>query len=173
MIEVKDSKIKGKGLFATTRIRRGQIIFKVDDSHVLTDEEHEALPHEPDHCDYLPDGTVVLLPEPQCRINHSCDPNSYVYSVGRDRYEVAMRDIPAGDEITCDYAIDGISDYVLDCHCGSSVCRGTHKLDFFAIPEERQLEYLPYLSLWFAQSQWDKLSALLAKHCPGETTDRA
>ena len=48
MIEVKDSKIRGKGLFATTTIRRDQIIFKVDNSHVLTDEEYKALPDEPD-----------------------------------------------------------------------------------------------------------------------------
>ena len=166
MIEIRDSKIKGKGLFATTRIRRGQVIFKVDDSHVLTDEEYKALPNEPDHCDYLPDGTVVLLPEPQCRINHSCDPNSCVYSVGRERYAMATRDIPEGDEITHDYAIDGTSNYVIDCGCGSPLCRGKHKLDFFSLPEERQLEYLQYLSPWFAKSHMDKLSALLAKHCP-------
>lgn len=105
MIEVKESNIKGKGLFSTTPIRRGQLIFKVDDSHVLTDEEYKTIPDEPDHCDYLPDGTVVLLPEPQCRINHSCNPNSYVYSVNRDRYVIAMQDIRRGEEITHDYAI--------------------------------------------------------------------
>ena len=158
--------IRGKGLFARAPIHRGEIIFKVDDSNILTEEEHMALLEDLDHCDYLPDGTIVLLPEPQCRINHSCDPNSYVFTVGRVRYNIAMRDIEEGEEITHDYAIDGISDYVLDCQCGSARCRGTHRLEFFSIPVERQLEYLPYLSHWFAQSHPNWIARLLVKHVP-------
>jgi hypothetical protein len=66
-------------------------------------------------------------------MNHSCDPNCYcpLDSRGPDRmwYDaVALRDIPAGDEVTCDYAC---FDYRCDgheipvCGCGAASCRGS------------------------------------------------
>lgn len=56
-------------------------------------------------------------------INHSCEPNC-----GLDGQLLlrAMRDIEAGEEITCDYAISESTDlHSFNCLCGSDRCRGT------------------------------------------------
>jgi hypothetical protein len=54
-------------------------------------------------------------------VNHSCDPNCR--STGFD-FEIAVRDIQLGDEITDDYGSLNV-DYEFDCRCGSARCRGT------------------------------------------------
>lgn len=56
-------------------------------------------------------------------INHSCSPN-----IGMDDCltMVAIRDIEAGEELTCDYAFwEADENWVLrcDCNCGSPECR--------------------------------------------------
>jgi uncharacterized protein len=54
--------------------------------------------------------------------NHSCDPNLWWVSA----YELATRiDIAAGQELTNDYATSsGEPDFVMECLCGSPLCRG-------------------------------------------------
>ncbi|MBS1806529.1 MAG: SET domain-containing protein-lysine N-methyltransferase [Acidobacteria bacterium] len=103
------------------------------------------------HRDFLPDGTVVLMQMPERSINHSCDPNCYVYSVKRERFLLAKRDITAGEEILMDYALNAIDGDVWECRCNSENCLGVHKCDFFCLPLELQLENLPYLDPWFAR----------------------
>ena len=93
------SSIQGQGVFATEAIYRGDVILRVDDSRVV-DEEHPLKPEEGEsaiHRDYLPDGTVTLMRSPECFINHSCQPNSYIYSAVQERFLLAMRDIAAGE----------------------------------------------------------------------------
>lgn len=116
---------------------------------------------EPDHCDYLPDGTVVLWQEPECYINHSCDPNVYVYAVDKDRFMLAMRDVSTGEELTFDYAIGTVGGDWLDCRCGSPKCRSQHRPDFFAYPVARQLAYLPYLGFPFVHMHRERILGLL------------
>ena len=80
MIEVRRSSIHGQGAFATRAIARGEVIHAIDDSRVV-DREHpirEDLGEDPEHCDYLPDGTTVLMQKPAGYFNHSCAPNVYV-----------------------------------------------------------------------------------------------
>ena len=65
-------------------------------------------------------------------INHSCDPNAGLTIEGdAARPETirvnlyAIRDIPAGREITFDYStIMAEDDFEFDCRCGSPACRG-------------------------------------------------
>jgi len=164
IIEVKDSGIKGKGVFATDVIGRGQVIFAIDDSFVIDEDNsdhRQFIGAEPDHCDYLADGTVVLMQEPECYINHSCDPNVYIYAVGGNRFVLAMHTIAAGEELAFDYAINIVNGDWLDCRCGAANCRGRHRPDFFLLPNSRQLEYLPYLETEFAQMHTEKILALL------------
>jgi hypothetical protein len=56
-------------------------------------------------------------------INHSCVPNAGLIDI---RTWAAIRDISAGEEITCDYgSFETESGWTLLCSCGASTCRGT------------------------------------------------
>jgi len=63
-------------------------------------------------------------------LNHSCDPNAYIYTVNNkeDRYieVVAYKEIKKGEEIKVDYAAMEFETTVsqLPCKCGSLRCRG-------------------------------------------------
>ncbi len=162
-VEVKQSLIHGMGVFASKDIARGEVVLRVDDSRIVDDDNpvREDLGESPDHCDCLYGGTTILMGEPERYINQSCDPNVFVYSVNRIRFVLAMRDIPAGEEIAYDYAVNAVDGDVWTCGCGTSNCRGRHKCDFFSLPEVRQLEYLPFLDPEFASLHKDKIQNLL------------
>lgn len=56
-------------------------------------------------------------------INHSCDPNTF-FRCTTERAEVyAMRNIRAGEELTCDYG-ESQHEGRLRCRCGAEKCRG-------------------------------------------------
>lgn len=54
--------------------------------------------------------------------NHSCDPN---IGLRGEIPFVAMRDIPAGEELTHDWAMTDNDDYSVECNCGGRNCRKT------------------------------------------------
>jgi SET domain len=78
----------------------------------------QELGERADHCDY-PDGKVVLIGAPDRHVNHSCDPNAYVFYEGDRSFLMARRDIEAGEEITCDYNINITGRTAWPCHCGA------------------------------------------------------
>ena len=51
-----------------------------------------------------------------------------------------LRDIAAGEEITCDYNINITGGTAWPCHCGAARCRGTTVGDFFLLPLDIQRE---------------------------------
>ncbi len=160
-VEVRPSPINGNGVFALVDFAAGDVIQRVDDSCVI-DVDHPLPAGEPEyHCDWFADGRQVLLPEPACYVNHSCDPNSIVQFMRGVRCDVARRDIRTGEEITHDYCIDGFGGTVWQCNCGSARCRKTIHPDFFHLPRELQVEYLPYLSDLYKRVFKDRLDALL------------
>ena len=56
-------------------------------------------------------------------VNHSCKPNAYM-RLCRGRVEFyALREIAAGEEVTCDYG-ETHHGGRLPCRCGSARCRG-------------------------------------------------
>jgi len=139
------------------------VIHRIDDSRVV-DDEHPIRPdleENAEHCDWLPDGTTVLMQRPAGYINHGCDPNVFVYSVSRQRFILAMRGIAVGEELLFDYSINAVDGDVWECGCGAPNCRHRHKCDFFALPVPRQLEYLPFLDPWFAGVHGDRILKLL------------
>jgi SET domain-containing protein len=118
-IEVRNSVIKGSGVFAVKTIRKGETVIiwhpkkqlTLSDIANLSDaEKHYVLP--------LDQNTFLLMGEPERYVNHSCDPNTRVHKLA----DVAMRDINAGEEITGDYASDGIL-IGFSCNCGSKNCK--------------------------------------------------
>ena len=162
-VETRQSKIHGTGVFAKEQIPLGEVVLQIDDSWVIDDSPpvRERLDKDSDHYDYLPDGTTILMQEPERYINHSCDPNLFVYSVDKTRFLLAMCDIAKGEEIIYDYSINAVDGDIWDCRCGSTNCRGRHKCDFFDLSTDKQLQYLPFLDPWFAEVHKDRILALL------------
>ncbi|MCA9349042.1 SET domain-containing protein-lysine N-methyltransferase [Candidatus Saccharibacteria bacterium] len=132
-IEIGESPIQGKGLFAKEFIPAGsEIIFPP----ALPDDTIRALGTEEFH-KYLDelrakgiewnsisngDGThtVSTAPrenDPSNYGNHSCDPNN-------DGKGHALRDIEAGEEITVDYAQFSDKSWSMPCNCGAANCTG-------------------------------------------------
>jgi len=117
MFKVKDSRINGKGLFATNLIKEGEVVVAWNPK-VLTKEEAAKLPPEEQKHYLYPEGDNMLWMQPPERyINHSCDANTHV--VGRA--DVALRDILPGEEITSDYLDLDTEDF--GCNCGAKNCR--------------------------------------------------
>jgi uncharacterized protein len=164
-VAVAGSRIQGRGVFAVEALRRNHVILRVDDSRVV-DEEHplrEDCGEFARHRDFLPDGTVTLMQSPERYINHSCEPNVYIYSANRERFLLAKRDIAPGEEILMDYALNAADGDEWECRCAAGACRGYHKCDFFTLPTQRQREYLPYLDPWFASVHAARIRRLLVE----------
>lgn len=103
------SSIEGLGVFSTVAIRKGDIVWAFDDRFdrlipkvdIETSPEHLQafflrycydMPGFPDH--------LALDADEGRFMNHSGTPNLDFLSVDKG---VALRDIPAGEELTCDY----------------------------------------------------------------------
>ncbi|HTA04540.1 MAG TPA: SET domain-containing protein-lysine N-methyltransferase [Streptosporangiaceae bacterium] len=130
-VEVRQSSISGRGLFAVGRIAAGTVVSRLGGRLVSTAQLRELFAdaaRDPGH-PYIDTITVdidlhLVLPprQPAGYGNHSCDPN--LWWVGR--YELAARrDLGPGEELTNDYATStGEPDFVMTCSCGSAQCRG-------------------------------------------------
>lgn len=121
----------GHGVFATRPIPRGTvtwILCRLD--MVFTPAEAAAFPapYQPiiDKYAYLDAaGNRILCWDNARFINHSCDPAMLGVGTG---FEIAVRDIAAGEQITCDYG--GMNLIApLACRCGAPGCRGSIDAD--------------------------------------------
>lgn len=156
-IEARPSTTEGHGLFAVRAVdagdrRRINVVREVTDDAPLRPELGERY----DHCDYA-NGRILLIGEPDCFLNHSCDPSAWIDYEQEGPYLVARRDIAPGEEVTCDYSLNVTGGDSWPCHCGSSRCRQVVTGDFFALPEALQREYRPYLADWFVRKHRDRL----------------
>ena len=129
-IEVRDSAIEGKGLFAKEPFKKGEK-FRVTTGEqpwvIVTDEDfQEYIKTVPSYdAVYLGSGknrvsTVSRNENPSNYGNHSCDPN--ITHVGDEM--VALRDIAAGEELTVDYAQLSPKTWSMKCNCGAKNCTG-------------------------------------------------
>jgi uncharacterized protein len=134
-IKVGKSAIEGLGVFAERAVAAGSLIAVLDTSRAV-DDEHPLRPEmgeTQDHCTYLANGMVVLLPAPERHLNHSCDPNAFLKTVDGELRLLARRAIQPGEEVTLDYIMntDGGARWL--CRCGSPQCRGL--LEAMWVPE--------------------------------------
>lgn len=126
-IEVRNSHLGGRGVFAKTRIEKDEIV-AVKAGHIITLNELPGITASVgDYALQIHDG-IYLGPKSKDEvermtifINHSCNPN--VGFSGQVVY-VAMRDIEPGEELCHDYSMERTDDYFLECRCGSDCCRG-------------------------------------------------
>lgn len=155
------SRIHGQGVFATVSIKQGEPVLRIDDSQQPAAREL-AEDERCEPCDYLEDGHVVLMQEPERYLNHSCSPNAFVKTINGARYVIALKNIYIGEEITYDYSVNSRGDAIAQCQCGSARCRRTIEADFFRLPYLLQLEYLPLLDAWFMDEHEDQIARLVA-----------
>lgn len=137
LYEIGKSRIQGRGVFATRRIRPGQKIIEYtgdiipnDEADRRYDEENMERHHtflftlDDDRCI---DGDVKT--NDARLINHSCDPNCEAIIEGDHIWIYALKNIQPGTELAYDYKYERTGGKEREkfyiCHCGSAKCRGS------------------------------------------------
>ena len=138
-IQVRQSGIHGRGVFATQAIEAGSTVIEYKGEIITWDVALDRHPHDPDqpnHTFYfhLDDGHVIdgkYQGNSARWINHSCNPNVEAEQDGNRVFLKALRDIAPGEELFFDYGL--VIDARLTpslkreyaCWCGAKQCRGT------------------------------------------------
>lgn len=159
-VSVKDSGVQGKGVFAEKGFLKDEVILEIDDSHIVEDVSALTDYQQEYDCDYLSDGKTILMQSPEKFINHSCDPSTYIKTIRGKRKVFAMKNIKKGEEITYDYSINGYNDGTFECNCRNTNCRKVYQGNFFKLPKDIQLKYLPYLDSWFMKEHQEEINKL-------------
>jgi uncharacterized protein len=136
LIQVRQSAVHGRGVFAARPIRKGRRIIEYTGRRVAWKSIPATVNDAHTFLFGINDGADVIDPEiggNEARwINHSCDPNCEAIEEEDGRVFIhALRNIRAGEELSYDYQLqvdEPITRAVKAenaCHCGSSNCRGT------------------------------------------------
>lgn len=142
-IEIRDSGIEGKGLFAAEPIKEGERIQYIRGPMfkkvVRGNEEAMSIMNSIGVGRYSwidTDGTPFRY------INHSCEPNAAIVGT---KMVVAMKDISQGEEITIDYSMtDADPFWHMDCSCGTRTCRG-RIASIQSLPPETFKRHMPHI----------------------------
>ena len=145
-IVIRKSGKKGKGVFASRNIRKGEIILEKDytkNTKIVNVKEISKLSEkDQNHIDYIGKGKYAVGYSPVFMINHSCEPNCYInHKNSSVRKVVAIRNIEKGKEICCDYAIDTTGKWKMKCLCRNENCRKIIYGDYNKLPKELQKKY--------------------------------
>ena len=138
-VEVRDSGVHGKGVYAVAPIRKGERIIEYTGAHLPWEDAKELPPRDeedPYHTFLfsLDNGDVIDAGQggnDSRWINHSCDPNCETTEEDNRVFVYALRGIPAGEELFYDYRIVPAErrtkklEREFACICGSAKCRGT------------------------------------------------
>ena len=128
-IEIKQSKVAGKGAFALKVVpakkklgnMAGEIIsYREAQKRVKQQDGAALLMVEFDNDPIALDASVNR--NALSYINHSCDPNTYMRRAYRQVEFYTKRSIKKGEELTCDYG-ETHHNGKLPCTCGAKNCR--------------------------------------------------
>jgi hypothetical protein len=139
LIEVRDSALHGRGVFALRRIARGTRVIEYLGERISHEEADRRYQHKSadDNHTFLfiaDDRTVIdagVAVNEARFVNHACDPNCESVIESSRVFIDAIRTISPGEELTYDYQIqreDGDPpdiDALFACCCGRPRCRGT------------------------------------------------
>jgi len=139
LIEVRNSEVHGRGVFAVAPIRKGtRIVEYLGDriSHDAADARYEDHDENDNHTFlFIVDKHTVIdaaIGGNDARfINHQCEGNCESVIKNRRVFIDAVRDIAPGQELGYDYEIGRDKDdppnvdEIYACRCGSEKCRGT------------------------------------------------
>jgi uncharacterized protein len=157
--EVRESKIHGRGLFATADIAKGDIV-AVKGGHIVDRKtlRQEITPRLGPVEIQIDDDLFIAPVTDEERelsmlyLNHSCAAN---LGIRGEITFVAMRDIRAGEELTHDWAMTDDDNYSVECKCGAPNCRKILNGKDWQRPE-LQKRYERYFSSYLA----DKIAML-------------
>jgi SET domain-containing protein len=138
-LQVRQSGVHGKGVFALVPIQKGELILEYTGEVITWPEALRRHPHDPsqpDHTFYfhLSDELVIdgkVGGNASKWINHSCAPNVEADDESGQVYLLATRGIKAGEELFFDYGLVIEERYTpalkkrFECRCGAKRCRGT------------------------------------------------
>ncbi len=139
LIEVRESSIQGRGVFATRRIREGTRIIEYVGQRITQAQadaryDDDAMERTHTFLFTVDDDEVIdaAFDGNDARfINHCCEPNcESVLDDGRIYIE-AIRNIQPGAELSYDYRLERGPDVSPEwlaryaCNCGAASCRGT------------------------------------------------
>jgi hypothetical protein len=146
----------GYGVFATTDIPKGTIVY-VKDSMELCVSPTDYLMHSPemqamiDKYSYIDEaGTRIVSWDFAKYVNHSCKCNTMSTGYG---FEIAIRDIQAGEEITDEYGIFNLAKPMEICCCETDCRKVLNPGDFDILYPEWDAKILPALQQLFDVSQ--------------------
>lgn len=127
-----NEKKQNRGIFAKKDIEPGTII---GDYLGLVIPEHEEDKYEDNNEMYLMYYTegVTIYPDPQTPgvhiLNHSCEPNSWMYTYKGHTLYFSLRKIYKGEELTVSYQLSPIDSdcepCIHTCHCHAPTCTGS------------------------------------------------
>lgn len=140
-VEIKDSPLEGKGMFAKEPISEGEVVIKWGGTTIYTDEDIKLGRVRPHSSAEIDEG-LYLAGDPNQPseltdfTNHSCDPNLWMIDAIT---LAARRPIKTGEEITADYAMwEGDPDWrirAITCNCGAELCRHQITGNDWKLPE--------------------------------------
>ena len=139
LLEVRDSRLHGQGVFAAQRIAKGSRVIEYLGervSHAEADRRYEHKDAADNHTFlFIVDSRTVIdagVDGNEARfINHACEPNCESVIEGGRVFIDAIRSIEPGEELTYDYQIQREPDdppdvdEVFACRCGFKRCRGS------------------------------------------------
>ena len=151
--EVRESKIHGRGLFATDKIAQGEVV-AIKGGHIVTREQlREITPRlGPVEIQIGDDLFIAPVTNDERELsmlysNHSCDAN---LGMRGEITFVALRDIEIGEELTHDWCTTDDDDYSAECKCGTASCRKILTGKDWQRPE-LQKQYAGYFSAYLAK----------------------
>jgi uncharacterized protein len=138
-IQVRKSGVHGKGVFSTTKLKKGEQVIEykgeiIDWKEALRRHPHD--PTDPDHTFYfhIDEHNVIDAKfggNAARWINHACTPNCEADEVDGRIFIKALRTIKPGTELFYDYGLIIDEPYTkklkkqFECRCGTKDCRGT------------------------------------------------
>jgi len=136
--EIKMTERKGRGLFATTLIKKDEQILEFIGPIISLEEALQKSSEQKSNPLQIGPKEYIDIAEPGVLANHSCSPNS---GIKNDRFLIALVDVLPGQEICYDYSTTMDEDnWTLNCVCGESSCRKVIR-DFKDLPLEVQQKY--------------------------------
>ena len=156
--EKRRSNIDGQGLFAREPISKDEVVV-VKGGYIMTKAQRDEVEGRLGPAEIQITEDLFIGPTTQAEreggmmhLNHSCDPNLGVQ--GQIAF-VALRDISADEELTCDYAMIDDEHGEMDCNRKTPVCRKVITGHDW-MKKELQFKYDGYFS-WFIQRRLDAL----------------
>ncbi len=130
--QVKKTKVKGRGVFAKKVIKSKTIIgeytgkkVEIEKYDLEKDKNGLYLMFLDDKYAIYPDLSKIDIH----LINHSCEPNCWIFNHNGHIYFFTLRDIKVGEELTISYLLppkdDTCNPCTHNCYCGSKDCTGT------------------------------------------------